>query len=51
MCNVHPLEIVGRGRETQLQVAEYLSLNSAFLGLNDFFYKIIDRGMLSEMIF
>ena len=33
MSNFHPVEIVGRGSETQLQVGEIVLFNVAFKGL------------------
>ena len=35
MSNFHPLEVVGRGSETQLQVSEILNNLNKQLGLTD----------------
>ena len=45
MSNFQPLEVVGRGSETQLQVAENLSKST---GLNEFDYQ---KGYNMRIIF
>ena len=45
MSNFQPLEVVGRGSETQLQVAENLSKST---GLNEFDYQ---KGYQMRIIF